>query len=355
MLCSTSIESKARTKYEWGSPQRLYGMDLSSSAVFDFVSSQDNTMYGSKSERFTVEIPLDSSVDVFYPYVKLDLIGLNASVHPLSGDSNTATMNIEKIEIVSSSGESVSLTNGQDLQSAVFDISKIIESYGDACLCDIFVIRVSGSYTVWTDSMKLQGIMRYYDGILNREVGVSFEAVRLYQSKTSKEVEEITTQKPGSFVEQEDGSFQWQEGEEVKEEVSETEVQGGILSTLANLPKKLFDMVLGLFIPKPAEMSELFNEFMTFMEDTFGFLFAPFEYFSVLVNKLMSNYNYTVLKLPSFSIMGFEVWGTQSFNLKSIPLVVQIFEYVRMGTGVLLSGWFLMYLQSFFKERFGKG
>ena len=53
--------------------------------------------------------------------------------------------------------------------------------------------------------------------------------------------------------------------------------------------------------------------------------------------------------------MGEQVWPDMSYDLASDELVGTILGYVRTGTGILLAGYFIMYLQGFFKERFGSG
>lgn len=147
---------------------------------------------------------------------------------------------------------------------------------------------------------------------------------------------------------------------EQKEQAKEqTETQKGIFNSIkeffAGFFQNLIDSVVHLFVPTSEEMSGLLEQLNQFFSDTFGFLYAPFDYFIQLVNVFLSADAGTGLTLPGFSIMGHEVWADQTYDLSSDPLVGQIFGYVRTGTGVLLACWFIMYLQNFFKERFGKG
>lgn len=119
--------------------------------------------------------------------------------------------------------------------------------------------------------------------------------------------------------------------------------------------KNLINSVISLFVPTAAEMSGLFEQLNQFFSDRFGFLYAPFDYMIRLLGVFTSSTGSTGLTLPGFSIMGYEVWGDQTYDLASDPLVGKICEYVRTGTGILLAGYFIMYLQNFFKERFGSG
>lgn len=130
---------------------------------------------------------------------------------------------------------------------------------------------------------------------------------------------------------------------------------GAIKDFFGSFFKNLIDSVIGLFVPSSDEMSALFNELNKFFSDTFGFLYAPFDYLIQLVGVLTGSSGSTGLTLPGFSIMGHEVWGDQTYDIAGDPVAGKVLEYVRIGTGVLLGGWFIMYLQDFFKERFGKG
>ena len=108
-------------------------------------------------------------------------------------------------------------------------------------------------------------------------------------------------------------------------------------------------------MPSSEEMSDLLGQLNDFFSEKFGFLYAPFDYLIQLVGCLTGSTGGTGLTLPGFSIMGHEVWGDQTYDIASDPVAGKVLEYVRIGTGVLLGGWFIMYLQDFFKERFGKG
>lgn len=119
--------------------------------------------------------------------------------------------------------------------------------------------------------------------------------------------------------------------------------------------ENLINAVIGLFVPSAEEMSGLFDQLNDFFSDRFGFLYAPFDYMIRLMNVFLSSTGSTGLTLPGFSIMGHEVWGDLTYDLASDPLVGTVCGYVRTGTGILLAGYFIMFLQNFFKERFGSG
>lgn len=165
----------------------------------------------------------------------------------------------------------------------------------------------------------------------------------------------VTYQKPGEYVQNEDGSFEWKEGETVTEDVNQEEQNGGILSLLGNLPKAIGDMLVGIIVPSSEEMSDLFNRLNDFFAETFGFLYYPFDFIIDAFNIFLEADSETGLTLPGFSIMGYEVWGNQTYDLASEPVVGTIFGYVRMGTGAMLAMWFVNYLRNFFDKRFGGG
>lgn len=148
-----------------------------------------------------------------------------------------------------------------------------------------------------------------------------------------------------------------QHTEQIMGEVNETSkgIFGAIKDFFGSFFQNLIDSVIGLFVPSTDEMSDLLGQLNDFFSDTFGFLYAPFDYLIQLVGVFTSSTGGTGLTLPRFSILGQEVWGDQTYDIASDPVAGKVLEYVRIGTGVLLGGWFIMYLQDFFKERFGKG
>ena len=137
------------------------------------------------------------------------------------------------------------------------------------------------------------------------------------------------------------------------------ETSKGILSRITDFFgsffQNLINSVVSLFVPSADEMSGLFEQLNQFFSDRFGFLYAPFDYFIRLLNIFLAGDGAVSLTFPGFEILGETVWEPYTYDFSSEPLVGTIFGYVRTGTGILLAGWFIMYLQDFFKERFGTG
>lgn len=148
--------------------------------------------------------------------------------------------------------------------------------------------------------------------------------------------------------------------EEQKDELKEqTETQKGILASILDFFGGFFDnlinSILGIFVPSSDEMSSLFDDLNNFFSDTFGFLYYPFEFVIKAFNALASADSSTALSLPSFEIMGYKVWGEQTFDISSLGVASDIFKYVRIGTGSILALAFINYLRNFFDKRFGGG
>lgn len=148
--------------------------------------------------------------------------------------------------------------------------------------------------------------------------------------------------------------------EDIRQNTEETEqTTKGIWQTLIDFFTSFFsnliNAVISLFVPSTEDMSDLFEQLNDFFSDRFGFLYAPFDYMIQLMQVFLSSTGSTELTFPGFTIMGMEVWPDQKYDIASDPLVGTICGYVRIGTGILLSGYFIMYLQNFFKERFGTG
>lgn len=144
---------------------------------------------------------------------------------------------------------------------------------------------------------------------------------------------------------------------EVQKEQAET--SKGILSSITDFFGSFFDnlinSVISVFVPSSEEMSGLFDELNQFFSDTFGFLYYPFEFIIKAFDIFLNSDSSTGLTFPSFSIMGYEVWGKQTYDLASDELAGTVFTYVRIGTGTLLSMAFVAYLRNFFDKRFGGG
>lgn len=148
-----------------------------------------------------------------------------------------------------------------------------------------------------------------------------------------------------------------EQGNEIAKDTNETTkgIFASIKEFFGSFFQNLINAVVGLFVPSVEEMGDLFDQLNQFFSDRFGFLYAPFDYMIKLMQVFLSSTGTTGLTLPGFTIMGYEVWGDLTYDLSSDPLVGTILGYVRIGTGTLLSGYFIMFLQQFFKERFGSG
>lgn len=148
-----------------------------------------------------------------------------------------------------------------------------------------------------------------------------------------------------------------EKGNDLQKEANETSkgIFASIKDFFASFFSNLINSVISLFVPSSDEMSALFDQLNQFFSDRFGFLYAPFDYMIRLCKVFTSSTGSTSLTFPGFSIMGEQVWADQTYDLASDELVGTILGYVRTGTGILLAGYFIMFLQNFFKERFGTG
>ena len=151
------------------------------------------------------------------------------------------------------------------------------------------------------------------------------------------------------------------EMEEQTEELKEqTETQKGMLSKMSEFFGGFFDnlknAVIGLFVPSQEEMGSLFDRLMQFFNDTFGFLFYPFDFIVRLVELFLTSTNdNTSVVFPGFSIMGMQVWETMEFDLAEYEVTRELFGYVRMVTGAIIAFGFIDYLRKYFDKRFGGG
>lgn len=183
---------------------------------------------------------------------------------------------------------------------------------------------------------------------------------------------ELTYESAGHWETSEDGGLNWVKGESKTEYVDDaeskkqtveleeqTETQKGIFSKISDFFGSFFDnlveSVLGLFVPSESDMQELLVQFDQFFENTFGFLYYPFSLITVFFDIFFASGEGTVLELPSFTIMGYQVWDSLSFDIASIPVVNDVFSYVRIATGGMLAMLFINYLRNFFDKRFGGG
>lgn len=208
------------------------------------------------------------------------------------------------------------------------------------------VFRASFPLTVSATAVNI-GTSSYPVYIINGSVNCQWTVTVEYQYR---EVFNATT---GQKLDTIDDSIQ--QGNQIAQDTNQvtkniferiTEFFGSFFSNLINA-------VVSLFVPSAEEMSGLFNQLNQFFSDRFGFLYSPFNYLIRVMNVFLYSENSTVLTFPGFSIMGYEVWSEMKYDIASDPVVGSICNHVRLGTGVLLVGYFFKYLQDFFKERFG--
>lgn len=194
--------------------------------------------------------------------------------------------------------------------------------------------------------------------------GTGYIESQLQQSIESSQVNQQFLIEQGAALQEQSeklDSISEQQEQQIEEEKEQTETQKGILAAIKSFFGSFFDnlidSIVGIFIPDSETMHDLFNRFDSFFSDTFGFLYFPFEFFVDFISALSTDAqsNGTVLTFPGFSIMGHEVWSDISYDLMDEPVVNDIFGYVRIGTGCLLSVALFLYLREFFEKRFGGG
>lgn len=210
------------------------------------------------------------------------------------------------------------------------------------------VFRASFPLTVSATAVNI-GTSSYPVYLINGSVNCQWTITVKYQYR---EVFNATT---GQKLDTIDDSIQ--QGNQIAEDTNQvtkniferiTEFFGSFFSNLINA-------VVSLFVPSADEMGGLFNQLNQFFSDRFGFLYAPFDYFIQLCNTLLLDRSEQPITFPGFSIMGYQVWSDiQVWDLMSNGYAAQILWYVRQMNGVLISLYFLVYVQQFFKERFSK-
>ena len=156
----------------------------------------------------------------------------------------------------------------------------------------------------------------------------------------------------------EEGNELIEEGNKLQEEQNET--SKGILSKITDFFGSFFDnlinSVIHLIVPTDEEFDEISESFVTFFNEHFGFLMFPINLFTDFMGVFFnSSPSSAKLTFPSFSIMGYKVWDNYVVDFKDLPLVADIFSYVRTGVGVILVFAFLNYLRDFFEKRFTGG
>lgn len=318
--------------------------------------------------NFGIEESITLDGDLHYP-IKFSLYG--------DDDFNGVSIDAMELELYDSMGNRINT----DIEF-VLDEANEAESYYDVLLKLRFdkrfidkniygFIHVYASYGWDLNAPSNSGLtyLTYHD---NTGVFSDYHTLKYYKGNISNK-ELVTYQQAGHFEVSEDGSLTWIEGdtvteyvgqeEEAKQQTEElkeqTETQKGIFQKISeffgSFFQNLIDSIIHIFVPTKEEMSDLFDRLNNFFAETFGFLYYPFDFIIDAFNIFLEADSETGLTLPGFSIMGHEVWGDQTYDIASEPIVGTIFGYVRMGTGAMLAMWFVNYLRNFFDKRFGGG
>lgn len=140
-----------------------------------------------------------------------------------------------------------------------------------------------------------------------------------------------------------------QQTEELKEQ---TTAQKGMLSKITEFFNGFFDnlknSVIGLFVPSSEELGSIFQRFDDFFSEKFGFLYYPIDVLTDFVSLMTTQTNEASITFPGFSIMGYEVWSSQTYNFGRVTIIQEICGYVRTGTGVIIVLAFLGYVDKKF-------
>lgn len=139
----------------------------------------------------------------------------------------------------------------------------------------------------------------------------------------------------------------------------QTDTQKGILSQITDFFGGFFDnlvnSIVGIFIPDNDTMSSIWDDFQTFFSSRFGFIWQVFDYIRWLLQMLITPSDNTSITLPAFYLMNYKIWDAYVFDFNSLPIFSEIFSYVRMLTGFMISLNFINYLRDFFDKKFGGG
>ena len=173
---------------------------------------------------------------------------------------------------------------------------------------------------------------------------------QLFEMEKDLQDEQNTIIQEGNDIAQE-GNDIAQEGNQIAQEAADNQK-----NFFASFFDNLISSVTGLFVPSAEELDFLLDDLNSFFYQTFGFLYYPFDFlirfFDVFLNS-KADYGVT-LTFPGFSLMGYQIWDDME-----VPVIqggtsfYYVFEYVRVGTGILLSVWFIQYLRRFFERTFG--
>lgn len=118
----------------------------------------------------------------------------------------------------------------------------------------------------------------------------------------------------------------------------------------------LIDGIKGLFIPDADYFSSLFSDLNDWFSERLGFLYLPVELFIRLCDVFMtSGSGSATLSLPAFSIMGYQVWGEESFDFGSFLRTnfPDLLSAIQFATSVLIVFGFLDLLWYKYEEVFG--
>lgn len=348
---NTFIVSEASTNWE-----RVYtfeNIDYTYDGNSIFVRSSafsykyDDSETDSASGYIYFDVPLrlwefngQKTVTVPKPNIRIQFVGFTPKI--IWNSSRGPYGKIISASLVSSTGQSAPVNIGKTWSDCYFDFSNI--STSDLSINDCFVLRLGIFYSAMP-SISETGLPMEVYGVM--KCGFETEAIRIYCSDHLGSATSGDVDKVNNSIE---------EGNKIAEETKETtkSIFSSITEFFGSFFQNLIDSVIGLFVPSSDEMSGLFDQLNQFFSDRFGFLYAPFDYMVQLLGVFTSAEGSTGLTFPGFSIMGYDVWPDLTYDLASDELVGTILGYVRIGTGILLGGWFIMYLQDFFKERFSQ-
>lgn len=132
----------------------------------------------------------------------------------------------------------------------------------------------------------------------------------------------------------------------IEEKLEET--KKGIISGL-------IDGLKGLFIPDGDYFSRKFNELNTFFSEHLGFLYLPIDLFIRMCDIILNaQTNHAVLTFPAFSMMGYEVWPAQEFDLggflnQNFSLLLST---IQIGTSVIIVTSFIGLVHDKYEEVF---
>lgn len=299
--------------------------------------------------------------------VKFQLMSLLVSLVPESGsatlDANLMASKIREVYVTYNGkkyyGNYSTSTSFANFDFVIDDfVSSGSRSLIDGDMTISFVLE--NSVTIVTNSNVTHYVSARYTPKVKFDLGRSNTGNSIVltpyvtNDRVSANIQNQTNEITGALDEQKE----LQENQ-LEEQREQTETQKGIASSIKEFFGSFFDnlvnSIIGIFVPSQEEMSELFNRLNNFFAETFGFLYYPFDFIIDAFNIFLEADSETGLTLPGFSIMGYEVWGNQTYDITSEPVVGEIFGYVRMGTGALLAMWFVNYLRNFFDKRFGGG